>query len=112
MVVGAGRGPLVRASLNAARITGRRVRVWAVEKNLNAVVHIGAMVASEGCVRPADMSSFHDAQLMPLALHLDRMWQGWRRLEYLQTSVRRCAPQGKHSAAQAPSLRCRQPWRG
>ena len=67
MVVGAGRGPLVRASLNAARLTGRRIRVWAVEKNLNAVVHIGAMVASEGCVRqpppcPVDVMHFSDVK--------------------------------------------------
>jgi hypothetical protein len=38
MVVGAGRGPLVRASLAAAHETQRRVRVYAVEKNPNAVV--------------------------------------------------------------------------
>lgn len=47
MVVGAGRGPLIRASLNAAAATGRRVRVWAVEKNVNAVVHIEALIAAE-----------------------------------------------------------------
>lgn len=49
MVVGAGRGPLIRASLNAAAATGRRVRVWALEKNVNAVVHIEALIAREGC---------------------------------------------------------------
>ncbi|KAK3034782.1 hypothetical protein RJ639_034382, partial [Escallonia herrerae] len=38
MVVGAGRGPLVRASLQAAEETGRKLRVYAVEKNPNAVV--------------------------------------------------------------------------
>jgi protein arginine N-methyltransferase 5 len=38
MVVGAGRGPLVQASLNAAQEAGRRVRVYAVEKNPNAVI--------------------------------------------------------------------------
>lgn len=38
MVVGAGRGPLVRASLTAAEESGRKVRVYAVEKNPNAVV--------------------------------------------------------------------------
>jgi type II protein arginine methyltransferase len=48
IVVGAGRGPLVRATLNAAQATGRRVRVWAVEKNVNAVVHLWALVAAEG----------------------------------------------------------------
>jgi type II protein arginine methyltransferase len=38
MVVGAGRGPLVRASLNAAKLSDRKVHVYAVEKNPNAVV--------------------------------------------------------------------------
>ncbi|XP_027527526.1 protein arginine N-methyltransferase 5 [Neopelma chrysocephalum] len=38
MVLGAGRGPLVSATLRAARQAGTRVRVYAVEKNPNAVV--------------------------------------------------------------------------
>ena len=38
MDVGAGRGPLVSASLKAADQTGRKVKVHAVEKNVNAVV--------------------------------------------------------------------------
>jgi len=37
MVVGAGRGPLVDASLRAARTAAVAVSVWAVEKNANAV---------------------------------------------------------------------------
>ncbi|XP_076069556.1 protein arginine N-methyltransferase 5 [Oratosquilla oratoria] len=38
MVVGAGRGPLVRAALSAARRAQRKIKVFAVEKNPNAVV--------------------------------------------------------------------------
>ncbi|KAJ3042448.1 Protein arginine N-methyltransferase 5 [Rhizophlyctis rosea] len=38
MVVGAGRGPLVERVLRAAESAGRNVRVYAVEKNPNAVV--------------------------------------------------------------------------
>ncbi|KAK3907651.1 Protein arginine N-methyltransferase 5 [Frankliniella fusca] len=38
MVVGAGRGPLVRALLNAADKAQRKVNVYAVEKNPNAIV--------------------------------------------------------------------------
>lgn len=38
MVLGAGRGPLVNATLRAARQAARRVRIYAVEKNPNAVV--------------------------------------------------------------------------
>ena len=56
-VVGAGRGPLVRASLSAAARCGRRLRVYAVEKNPNAVVTLHALVAAEGCAAPARLCS-------------------------------------------------------
>ena len=36
MVLGAGRGPLVRASLKAAELSHRKIKVYAVEKNPNA----------------------------------------------------------------------------
>ncbi|KAI5403560.1 Protein arginine N-methyltransferase 1.5, variant 2 [Lathyrus oleraceus] len=48
MVVGAGRGPLVRASLQASEETGRKLKVYAVEKNPNAVVTLHALVRLEG----------------------------------------------------------------
>lgn len=38
MVLGAGRGPLVRAALNAAEAASQKVRLYAIEKNPNAVV--------------------------------------------------------------------------
>ncbi|XP_067881313.1 protein arginine N-methyltransferase 5, partial [Heterodontus francisci] len=38
MVLGAGRGPLVNASLRAARQAERKIQVFAIEKNINAVV--------------------------------------------------------------------------
>ncbi|CAG2107263.1 unnamed protein product [Medioppia subpectinata] len=38
MVVGAGRGPLVEASINASQNVRKRVHIFAVEKNPNAVV--------------------------------------------------------------------------
>ena len=38
MVVGAGRGPLVDASLRAAYSANRRVMIYAVEKNPGAVI--------------------------------------------------------------------------
>ncbi|CAH0722432.1 unnamed protein product, partial [Brenthis ino] len=44
MVLGAGRGPLVRATLNAADITQTNVKVIAVEKNPCAVVVLAAQV--------------------------------------------------------------------
>jgi type II protein arginine methyltransferase len=37
MVVGAGRGPLVRAAMQAAFETERKVKLYAVEKNNNAI---------------------------------------------------------------------------
>ncbi|GER28173.1 protein arginine N-methyltransferase 5 [Striga asiatica] len=48
MVVGAGRGPLVRASLQAADETERKLKVYAVEKNPNAVVTLHSLVKLEG----------------------------------------------------------------
>ena len=38
MVVGAGRGPLVRASFAASKACGHAIKVYAIEKNPNAVV--------------------------------------------------------------------------
>eukprot|EP00873_Tetraselmis_striata_P028240 jgi/Tetstr1/448504/TSEL_035770.t1 len=48
MVVGAGRGPLVRASLQAAKRAKKQLRVYAVEKNPNAVVTLQNLVLHEG----------------------------------------------------------------
>ena len=38
MVLGAGRGPLVTASIKAAEEANRKIKVFAVEKNPNAIV--------------------------------------------------------------------------
>ncbi len=48
MVVGAGRGPLVAASMRAASRAQVPLRVYAVEKNPNAVVHIQDLLRREG----------------------------------------------------------------
>lgn len=48
MVVGAGRGPLVQASLNASRRAGVKPRMWAVEKNPNAIITLRSRKAREG----------------------------------------------------------------
>lgn len=37
MVVGAGRGPLVKAAMQAAYETQRKVKLYAIEKNPNAI---------------------------------------------------------------------------
>jgi protein arginine N-methyltransferase 5 len=42
MVVGAGRGPLVQCCLQAAVAVGRKVKMYAIEKNPNAVVTLEA----------------------------------------------------------------------
>ena len=47
MVVGAGRGPLVRASLRASQRSGRQIRVYAVEKNPNAVITLRNFLTEE-----------------------------------------------------------------
>uniref|UniRef100_A0A1B0GBX7 Protein arginine N-methyltransferase n=1 Tax=Glossina morsitans morsitans TaxID=37546 RepID=A0A1B0GBX7_GLOMM len=44
MVLGAGRGPLVRSALNAAENTKRKIRVYIIEKNPNAIRTLSAMV--------------------------------------------------------------------
>jgi len=47
MVVGAGRGPLVRAALRASETAKRDLRVFAVEKNPNAIITLKNTVISE-----------------------------------------------------------------
>ncbi|KAG9406093.1 Protein arginine N-methyltransferase 5 [Aphanomyces cochlioides] len=47
MVVGAGRGPLVRCVLRAAEKANRTIRMYAVEKNPNAVITLRNMKISE-----------------------------------------------------------------
>ncbi|KAI8816455.1 PRMT5 arginine-N-methyltransferase-domain-containing protein [Fimicolochytrium jonesii] len=47
MVVGAGRGPLVQRALQAAENAKRRVKVYAVEKNPNAIVTLRARKQTE-----------------------------------------------------------------
>ncbi|XP_052867617.1 protein arginine N-methyltransferase 5 [Anopheles cruzii] len=44
MVVGGGRGPLVRATLNASVKANRAVKVYVVEKNPNAIVTLTALI--------------------------------------------------------------------
>lgn len=44
MILGAGRGPLVRAALNAAENSGRKVRIYIIEKNPNAVRTLHVMI--------------------------------------------------------------------
>uniref|UniRef100_A0A6U2IWI4 Protein arginine N-methyltransferase n=1 Tax=Hemiselmis andersenii TaxID=464988 RepID=A0A6U2IWI4_HEMAN len=64
MVVGAGRGPLVRASLQAAEQAGANVFCYALDKNPNAVVTLRNMRLTEGWVGKvevvhSDMRAFH-----------------------------------------------------
>jgi len=40
MVVGAGRGPLIRASLRAAEAAKRQIKIYAVDKNPNAIISL------------------------------------------------------------------------
>lgn len=47
MVVGAGRGPIVRCALRAAGLANRKTRTFAVEKNPNAVITLRNLKISE-----------------------------------------------------------------
>ena len=51
MVVGAGRGPLVRESLQAATKAERLVKVYALEKNPNALVTLVQCIGDTVCAR-------------------------------------------------------------
>lgn len=67
MVVGAGRGPLVAASLDAAQRANVEVQVWAVEKNPNAVHTLRHRQRSESSwqnvkVIPEDMRTWQSSQ--------------------------------------------------
>ncbi|KAJ9525988.1 hypothetical protein QJQ45_009372 [Haematococcus lacustris] len=57
MVVGAGRGPLVAAAMRAAARAGAPLRVYAVEKNPFAVVHIQEMLRREGWQQQVEIVS-------------------------------------------------------
>jgi len=63
MVVGAGRGPLVRASFQAAKKADRKVKMYAVEKNLNAIVTLEVLNDEEWggkvTIVSKDMRDFH-----------------------------------------------------
>ncbi|EOD11657.1 hypothetical protein EMIHUDRAFT_67341 [Emiliania huxleyi CCMP1516] len=72
MVVGAGRGPLVAATLRASAASGRRVRAFAVEKNPNAVVTLRGRCATEAgwdavTVVPGDMREWEAPRAPVLA---------------------------------------------
>lgn len=43
MVVGAGRGPLVRSTINASKNTKRKIHIFVIEKNPNAIVTLQAL---------------------------------------------------------------------
>lgn len=46
MVVGAGRGPIVRAAINASKNTKRKCKIFIVEKNPGAILTLTALINS------------------------------------------------------------------
>jgi len=76
MVVGAGRGPLVAASLQAADRADVTVRVWAVEKNPNAVHTLRHRQRSE--------VGWHNVQVIPEDM---RVWQAPRKADLLVSEL-------------------------
>lgn len=57
MVVGAGRGPLVKAALRAGKKSRKRLRIYAVEKNPNAVVTLRNLKAHFSISRSSNDNS-------------------------------------------------------
>ena len=43
MILGAGRGPLVRAAINSAVNTERKIKIFVIEKNPNAILTLNAL---------------------------------------------------------------------
>eukprot|EP01113_Clastostelium_recurvatum_P032186 TRINITY_DN4095_c0_g1_i1.p1 TRINITY_DN4095_c0_g1~~TRINITY_DN4095_c0_g1_i1.p1 ORF type:complete len:640 (+),score=181.99 TRINITY_DN4095_c0_g1_i1:34-1953(+) len=76
MVVGAGRGPLVRCVLSAAQRASRVVKVFAVEKNPNAVVTLRALKESLGW---GDAVSIIDSDM--------RVWQAPEQADILVSEL-------------------------
>jgi len=76
MVVGAGRGPLVEASLVAAERADVEVRVWAVEKNPNAVHTLRHRRRSE--------PRWHQVEVVPEDM---RVWQAPRKADLLVSEL-------------------------
>uniref|UniRef100_A0A8C2SYI2 Protein arginine N-methyltransferase 5 n=1 Tax=Coturnix japonica TaxID=93934 RepID=A0A8C2SYI2_COTJA len=66
LVLGAGRGPLVNAALRAARMAQRRISVYAVEKNHNAVVTLQCWQLEQWGSQL--LGSFGDNELAPECL--------------------------------------------
>lgn len=65
MVLGAGRGPLVKRCLRAAESAGKKIKVYAVEKNPNAIVTLRNMKNEPGwenvTIIPSDMRSLESS---------------------------------------------------
>lgn len=78
---------MVRASLAAAAATRRQLRVYAVEKNPSAVVHIQAMVVAQGweevvTIVGQDMRLWEPPEKVRRALSpRTRAGRGWGRRE-------------------------------
>ncbi|KAJ6643013.1 Protein arginine N-methyltransferase 5 [Pseudolycoriella hygida] len=67
MIVGAGRGPLIRSSLNASVKTGRKIKLYAIEKNPHAINTLHALVDELWSdkdieIIAKDMRNFHPVQ--------------------------------------------------
>lgn len=76
MVVGAGRGPLVRASLRASEAAKRPLKVYAVEKNPNAVVTLTNLKEQ---LNWGDMVTIVDSDM--------RMWQAPEKADILVSEL-------------------------
>lgn len=81
MVVGAGRGPLVRSAFNAATNVKRKIKMYVIEKNPNAIVTLTAlkeeMWHEKGkhihLVWKFDINFWHDKNLQFVYRHDDNL---------------------------------------
>ena len=87
----------MRASLKAAAETGRRIRVFAVEKNPNAVVTLQNLVASEGCDTCQDAYNCYQAT----SLYQKHVVESLHSLELSPTARMQSCPDMLHLLASA-----------
>lgn len=81
MVLGAGRGPLVNASLRAARQADRKLRVYAVEKNPNAVITwVELCTGNTHCKHTnTRLLLFEQVRISCVSVHhMSWMWKLWK----------------------------------
>lgn len=71
MVCGAGRGPLVDRCINASQISGRKIKLYAIEKNLNAVTFMKSKNWKDVTLVHTDMRTFNPPEKVTLYISIE-----------------------------------------